>query len=111
MAVPLHARAEKRAIECGQRVEQRGRAIPFVTMRHGRRAGASAALPAGSDPRGVNLALLVHSTTPEQPRGIEIEANNGLQFFGELRVVADFKGSDQMWFQWMLDTGMHALRR
>src|SRR5579864_2547496 len=47
----------------------------------------------------LDLALFIHAEHHRMLRRIEVEPNNGLQLFSELRIVTDFKGLYQMGFE------------
>ncbi len=74
------------------RRKQRRRSVPFVVVSHGsaaplleRQAGLRAI-------QRLDLALLVGTEHDGMLRRVEIKPDDGFQFFGEFRIVADFEG-------------------
>src|ERR1035438_4319910 len=85
----------------GSDLEQGGCAVAFVIMRNGlaaallqRQAGLGAV-------QSLNLTLLIYGKDQRMFWRIEIQTNNGLQFFGEMRIVADLEALDAVRLQSM----------
>ena len=86
----------------GRRIEgskQRGRAVALVIVRHG---GAAAFLHREAGLCAVQrlyLALFIDAQHQCMLGRIQIQPNNGLQFLGELRIVADLEALHTMRLQ------------
>lgn len=102
MTVPLRAHADHLAVERVQRGKQRRRTVALVVVRH--RSGP-AALQWQARLRSVerlNLTLLIAAQHNGMLGRVQVESNNRFEFLGELRIVADFEGLDQMGLQAIL---------
>ena len=102
MTVPAIAHTDHGAVQCVHCSEQRGGSVAFVVLGHG---PAATLLHRESRLRPIqclNLALLVRAQHNGMLRRAQIESNDGLQFLGEVRIVADLEGACQMRLQPML---------
>jgi hypothetical protein len=67
-------------------------------MRHGGAASALQRQAGLSTIQSLNLALLVGTQHQRMLRRVEVQTDNVFQFLGELRIVDDFEGFDEMRF-------------
>src|SRR4029077_18727258 len=87
----LHALADDLALEDIKRGEQRRRAMTLVVVRHGAGASlSSSAGPVGCD-RAPESGSSHRPTRQSHARGIDIKANDIVQFGRELRVVGQLE--------------------
>jgi len=102
MAVPVVAHADHGAIQRIHSREQSGSPVTLVIVSHGpatpllqRQSGLGAV-------ERLDLTLFIRAQHDGVFRRVEVKTNDGLQFFGELRIVADLERARQMRLQTVL---------
>src|SRR5262249_42576172 len=96
MAVTLHVVSYDGAVEDVEGSEQRGSAVTFVVVRHGAGTARLDRQSWLSAVERLDLALFVDREDDRMGRRIDVETNNILEFFRELRIVRQLEGADAM---------------
>jgi hypothetical protein len=92
MAMALHAVFDNGAVEDIQRGEQRRGAVAFVVVRHGASAARLYWQPWLGAVECLDLALFIDREDDRMGGWVDIEADDILEFFGELRIVRRWSG-------------------
>lgn len=96
MAVALLTQAKEFAVERVERSKQCRRAVALVVVRHGLAAPLLQGQPWLSSIQRLNLTLLACAQNQRVFRRIQIQANDGFQLVGKLRVAANLERLDQV---------------
>ena len=110
MTVPVVAHADHGAIQSAHGREQSGGSVALVVVGHGSAATLLQRQPRLRAVQRLDLALLIGAQHDGVFRRIEIKPDDGFQFLGELRIVADFERARQVRLQAMfVPDATHAL--
>jgi hypothetical protein len=92
MAMALHVVSDNGAVEDIQRGEQRRGAVTFVVVRHGASAARLHRQPWLGAVECLDLALFIDREDDRMGGRVDMEADDILEFFGELRIVRRWSG-------------------
>jgi len=93
MTVPVVAHADHGAIQRAHGREQGGGSVALVVVGHGSAASLLQRKTGLCTVQRLDLALFIGAQHDGVFRRVEIETNDGLQFLGELGIVADLESA------------------
>jgi hypothetical protein len=96
MPVPLLAEAEDLAVKGVQSSKQCCCAVTFIVMRHRLATSFLQRQPWLGSVQGLYLALFVNAQNQSMLRRVQVQADDGFQLTGKLRITAYLEGLDQM---------------